>query len=196
MKTPAPFPRGPRFRTAVLRIFTIPLLAAAVPAPASPSPAPAQGQPAAASNSSFQPERPITERQVTAEDVATTPLSDLNLKKQGIPQLLIDAQERPYSLAGLNSCPRLATAVRNLDAILGEDIDVQAARGAKPSAGSVAQSVLGSFIPFRGVIRELSGANSQEKRVQAAIYAGSARRAFLKGVGLARGCRYPARPAG
>lgn len=196
MKTPAPVPCGPRFRTAVLRAFTIPLLAAAAPAPASPSPAPAQGQPAAASNTSPQEhERPITERQVTAGDVATTPLSDLNIKKQGIPPLLLDAQVRPYALTGLTSCPRLAGAVRDLDAILGEDIDVQAARGAKPSPGSVAQSVLGSFIPFRGVIRELSGANSQEKKVQAAIYAGSARRAFLKGVGLSRGCRYPARPA-
>jgi hypothetical protein len=132
---------------------------------------------------------------VTAGDVATTPLSDLNIKKQGIPQVLLDAEAHPYSLAGVNSCPRIAGAVRQLDAILGEDIDVQAARGIKPTPGRVAQSVLGSFIPFRGVIRELSGANSQEKKVQAAIYAGSARRAFLKGVGLSRGCRYPARPA-
>ncbi|MDE2405694.1 MAG: hypothetical protein KGM17_13585 [Sphingomonadales bacterium] len=169
------------------------MLAAAAPAPASPSPAPAQDQPAAASTP--PPEHPITDQTVTAGDVATTPLSDLNLKKQGIPQVLIDAENAPYSLGGLNSCPRLAGAVRNLDAILGEDIDVQAARGAHPTPGSVAKSVVGAFIPFRGVIRELSGANAQEKKVQAAIYAGSARRAFLKGVGLSRGCRYPARPA-
>ncbi|MBU6269538.1 MAG: hypothetical protein KGN34_18480 [Sphingomonadales bacterium] len=169
------------------------MLAAATPAPASPPPAPASGQPAAASTSPA--EHPITDQTVTASDVATTPLSDLNIRKQGIPQVLIDAEQAPYSLAGLNTCPRIAAAVRNLDAILGEDIDVQAERGAHPTAGSVAKSVVGSFIPFRGVIRELSGANAQEKKVQAAIYAGSARRAFLKGVGLSRGCRYPARPA-
>jgi len=196
MRTLAPFPRGPRSITPLLRAFTIPLLAVAAPAPASPSPAPAQGQSAAAStSSSAQTSRPITDQTVTAGDVATTPLSDLNIKKQGIPQVLLDAELRPYSLAGMNTCPRIAGAVRQLDAILGEDIDVQAARGVKPTPGRVAQSVLGSFIPFRGVIRELSGANSQEKKVQAAIYAGSARRAFLKGVGQSRGCRYPARPA-
>lgn len=192
----APFPRGPRSITPLLWAFTIPLLAVAVPAPASPSPAPAQGQPAAASTPTPRHgERPITDQTVTAGDVATTPLSDLNIKKQGIPQVLLDAEVRPYSLAGMSSCPRIAGAVRQLDTILGEDIDVQAARGLKPSPGRVAQSVLGSFIPFRGVIRELSGANAQEKKVQAAVYAGSARRAFLKGVGQSRGCRYPARPA-
>jgi len=190
--TTAPFPRGPR-TIAVLSGFATLVLAAAAPAPASPPPAPASGQPAAASTPS--PEHPITDPTVTAGDVATTPLSDLNIKKQGIPQVLLDAEEAPYSLTGVNSCPRLASAVRGLDAILGEDIDVQAAHGAHPTAGSVAKSVVSSFIPFRGVIRELSGANAQEKKVQAAIYAGSARRAFLKGVGLSRGCRYPARPA-
>ena len=59
----------------------------------------------------------------------------------------------------------------------------------------MAQAAVGAFIPFRGLIREVSGANAQEKKVQAAVYAGSVRRAFLKGVGQQRGCRYPARPA-
>ena len=64
------------------------------------------------------------------------------------------------------------------------------------SAGRVAQAAVGSFIPFRGLIREISGANEQERKIQAAVQAGVARRAYLKGVGEARGCRYPARSAG
>lgn len=141
------------------------------------------------------PDKPITEQDVDAADVALTPLSDLNLRKGEIPQLLIDAQEQPYTLAGLARCSQIAAAVGQLDAVLGEDIDVAQAKGQRVSAGRVAQSVAGSFIPFRGVIRELSGANAQERKVQAAIYAGTARRAFLKGVGQQRGCRYPARSA-
>ncbi len=136
---------------------------------------------------------------VTANDVVTKPLSDINLKKKPVPEVLEAAIERPYTLAGLKSCARIQTAVRGLDAVLGDDIDAveELTRGQKRgnTAGNVAKSVVGSLIPFSGVIREISGANNNERRWQVAIYAGSVRRAFLKGVGLQRGCRYPARPA-
>jgi hypothetical protein len=142
-----------------------------------------------------EPAKPITERDVGAKDVALTPLSDLGLRKGEIPQLLIQAQVEPYDLAGLNRCPQIAAAIGELDAILGDDIDVAIAKGQAILPGRVAQSVVGSFIPFRGVIRELSGASAQDRKIQAAIYAGTARRSFLKGVGQQRGCRYPARSA-
>lgn len=142
-----------------------------------------------------EPAKPITDRDVGAADVALTPLSDLNLRKGEIPELLIAAQYEPYTLRGLNRCPQLAAAIGELDAMLGDDLDVAIAKGQTIQPGRVAQSVVGSFIPFRGVIRELSGANNQERKVQAAIYAGVARRSFLKGVGQQRGCRYPARSA-
>jgi hypothetical protein len=136
----------------------------------------------------------VTQKDVGAGDVATTPLGDLNLKKGEIPPQLIAAQEKPYDLSGMTRCANLAATVGELDAILGEDIDITAAT-AGTSAGKVAQSVVGAFIPFRGVIREVSGANSSERKLQMAIRAGVARRSFLKGVGLQRGCLYPARPA-
>ena len=44
-------------------------------------------------------------------------------------------------------------------------------------------------------MREISGANAQNRLVESAIQAGVARRAFLKGYGEAKGCRYPARSA-
>lgn len=153
-----------------------------------PAAAMAQDKPA-------EPAKPITERDVGAKDVALTPLSDLNLRKGEIPPLLIAAQERPYDLTGLSRCPALAAAVGELDAVLGEDLDVAQAKGQTLSAGRVAQSVARAFIPFNGVIREISGANNQERKIQTAIYAGTARRSFLKGVGQQRGCRYPARSA-
>lgn len=142
-----------------------------------------------------EPDKPVTERDVSAADVATTPVTDLNLKKEDVPPLLIAAQERPYSLAGLARCPQIAAAVGELDEVLGDDIDLPQEDSRRMSAGRVAQSVVGAFIPFRGVIRELSGANKQERLLQAAIQAGIARRSFLKGYGTARGCRYPARAA-
>ncbi|MCB2061435.1 MAG: hypothetical protein KDE21_13055 [Novosphingobium sp.] len=140
-------------------------------------------------------DKPITDREPDAVDVATTPVTDLNLKKDEIPKILIDAQTKPYDLSGLSSCGPIVREAERLDNLLGDDFDLpQNVRGG-PSAGRVAKSVVGSFIPFRGIIREVSGANEQQRKMQAAIQAGIARRGFLKGVGQARGCRYPARPA-
>lgn len=142
-----------------------------------------------------EPTAPFTERDLSAVDVAATPASDLNIRRTRIPAQLISAQQKPYDLTGLSECPHIAAEVGELDAILGEDLDVAEARRRRPSAGRLAQWAVGSFIPFRGAIREISGANSHERRMTDAIQAGLARRAFLKGVGEAKGCLYPARSA-
>ncbi|MEO5597442.1 MAG: hypothetical protein ABIQ66_02360 [Novosphingobium sp.] len=172
-----------------MRIFNVPAFAAlmfiAQPgAAAAPEPA----KPGEAS-------KPIGDKDASAVDVATTPANDLNLRKTAIPQVLLDAQDEPYTLSRMTRCPQIAAAVTELDGVLGDDIDIAEAKGNKLQAGRVAQSVVGSFIPFRGIIREVSGANSQDRKLQAAILAGTARRAFLKGVGQQRGCNWPARSA-
>jgi hypothetical protein len=143
-----------------------------------------------------EPDKPVTERTTTVGDAVATPVSDLNLKKDAIPALLIAAQERPYDTTGLRRCPQIAAAVNELNAVLGPDIDLPQDAKGRTSAGSVAQAAVGSFIPFRGLIREISGANASERKLGAAIQAGIARRSYLKGLGEARGCRYPARSAG
>lgn len=136
---------------------------------------------------------------VKAEDVLTSPLSDVNLKRRDVPPVLTAALERPYDLTGVVGCRGLSAAVTDLDAVLGDDIDVVQAKTDDEkmgnSAGAVAKTLIGSFIPFRGLVRELSGANSQERAWQRALYAGSVRRAFLKGIGEQRKCAYPARSA-
>ncbi len=156
----------------------------ALPAAAS-DPVPAGANPASA--------RPITNQKVTAVDVIATPAGDLNLRKGKIPALLDAAVADPYNLAGLKTCAQLSVAVNQLDAILGPDRDIPADRAERLSVGRVAQSAVGSFIPFRGIIREVSGANSHQRKIDDAVEAGTARRSFLKGFGQARGCAYPAR---
>lgn len=140
-------------------------------------------------------DKPVTDQGVSAGDVVRTPFSDLNLRKGEIPELLIRAQADPYGVAGLRKCGQLTAAIADLDAVLGDDIDLPTDGKPKLSAGRVAQAAVGSFIPFRGLIREISGANEQDRRLLLAVQAGFARRAFLKGFGQARGCRYPARAA-
>lgn len=140
-------------------------------------------------------DKPVTQKEPTASDVVETPATDLNIKRDEIPPLLVTAQERPYALRGLDTCRQLSTAIRELDGVLGDDVDVPQSEGRRTSPGRVAQSVIGSFIPFRGLIREISGANAHDRALQAAVIAGVARRSFLKGIGQAKGCRYPARSA-
>ena len=168
-----------------------PLLRAALLAPCAllALPAAANGQPPATT----APARPMNDNKVTAVDVLATPAGDLNLRKGKIPALLDAAVADPYSLAGLKTCAQLSVAVNALDAILGPDRDIPADRAEKLSVGRVAQSAVGSFIPFRGIIREVSGANGHQRKVDDAVEAGTARRSFLKGYGQARGCAYPAR---
>ncbi len=140
-------------------------------------------------------QRPITDKTVTATDVAATPADDLNLRAKKVPEVLIQAESAPYSLAGIRGCAQFSREIGRLNAVLGDDIDVAQAKGKKVSPGLLAKSAVGSFIPFEGVIKEVSGAAAHERAVQTAIYAGSVRRAFLKGMGQARGCPYPARAA-
>ncbi len=150
---------------------------------------------ALASGAAHAQDRAINDREPGVMDVARTPMTDLNLSRTEVPALLAEAEQRPYSLQGLTDCAKLARAVKEFDTVLGPDLDLPQAERARLSGGRIAQWAVGRFIPFRGLIREISGANRQQREVEAAIQAGLMRRAFLKGVGVERGCPYPASPA-
>lgn len=130
---------------------------------------------------------------------ATTPLSDLNVVRADIPEVLRAAQQAPYARPADTSCTGLAAAVAALDEVLGPDLD--APPGASPSllerggdaAGGALQRTAEGVIPFRGWVRKLSGAERYARHVAAAITAGGVRRGFLKGVAAAKAC--PAVPA-
>jgi hypothetical protein len=130
-----------------------------------------------------------------ALDVAMTPLTDLNIAGGEIPELLLAAQESPYSLEGLDDCASITAEVAKFDALLGDDFDLPRDMPGSTSVGAIGQAAVGSFIPFRGLVREVSGAKGRERALSIAVQAGYARRGFLKGAGQAKGCRYPARPA-
>lgn len=114
------------------------------------------------------------------------------------PPKLLAIQDNPYSLDGLETCAAIIREVTELNEVLGPDVHEQAdksrAKKREETAGRVAGSVAGSVIPFRGLIGEVTGANAERRRYALAVYAGTVRRGFLKGVGLERGCKAPARP--
>ena len=136
----------------------------------------------------------VTRNDPDIADVALTPLSDLNLARDPIPPILVWARDNPYANDGLEECSAIHTGIADLDAVLGDDVDTGEQDERELTPGGVAQRVVGMFIPFRGIIREVSGANNHEFEFRQAIAAGLMRRAYLKGLGEARGCDYPARP--
>lgn len=128
----------------------------------------------------------------------STPLTDLNLVQAPIPELLQQAAKQPYGLPADRSCEALASAVKQLDELLGPDLDAPSADGralldrAGDEAGDAATGALKrtaeGVIPFRGWIRKLTGAERYSKRVAAAITASGVRRGFLKGLRASQGC--------
>jgi hypothetical protein len=135
---------------------------------------------------------------------ATTPLGDLNLVQAKIPPVLLAAQKAPYGPPLDPSCEGLAAEVKQLDAALAPDLDAPptadhtlAERGRTEAGGAAVGAVRHTaegLIPFRGWVRKLSGAERHSRLVAEAIAAGIVRRAYLKGLGQARGCPPPAAP--
>ncbi len=83
-----------------------------------------------------------------------------------------------------------------LNAALGPDFDGDQ-RGddrATQLAQAGGEMVVNSLIPFRGVVREISGAAAADARRVAALNAGLARRGFLRGLAHERRCKVPVSP--
>lgn len=138
-------------------------------------------------------------------DAVRTPFSDLNLVRKEIPEVLRAAHKGPYDIPKDPSCDGIAKEVSALDAVLGADLDTPSGennpslieRGADAlgdSAGGAIRGAVEGLIPYRSWIRRLSGADRYSREVVAAIAAGTVRRAYLKGIGQAQGCREPAAP--
>lgn len=128
-------------------------------------------------------------------EVALTPLSDLNLRADRVPEVLLDL-DSPYQPIARRRCSAIGEEVTMLDAALGPDADMPQTDGddTLERVQSGASSIVGGLIPFRSLVRELSGAEDRERRLLELHIRGVARRAYLKGVASALGCNPPAAP--
>jgi hypothetical protein len=124
--------------------------------------------------------------------IVSQPARDVGVAKTKVPPVLARAAEAPYSRTGTANCAQIAAGIRELDGALGPDFG-EAAPVTGTKAGQIArvagEAVVDSVIPFRGLVREVSGAGAAQRRLQAATYAGLTRRGFLRGIAQARGCR-------
>jgi hypothetical protein len=127
-----------------------------------------------------------------AVEIGSQPARDVGISKRRIPPILEKAYDNTYSLSGLKSCAALASEIKALNAVLGPDYQV-GHEYSENLAGKLAEAggkaVVNSIIPFRGLVRELTGAAPNDRRMNAAVDAGLARRGFLRGVHLRQGCK-------
>lgn len=133
---------------------------------------------------------------------ATTPLSDLNIAKADIPAILARAKQQPYLIPAQQNCVAIGLEIPELDVALGPDLDTpvsekraslmeKASTAAQDHAVGALQRTAQDLVPFRGWVRKLSGAERHSREVTACIAAGTARRAFLKGMAVAQSCTLP-----
>lgn len=124
-----------------------------------------------------------------AGEAVVQPLKDLSLVRERPPDVLLRAAAAPYAPAP--SCEAMAAEIAELDAALGPDVDVKPTDGggADMAADLVGGAVRGALgLPFRGVVRKISGAEKRDRDMARAILAGVVRRAYLKGVRAAQAC--------
>ena len=136
-------------------------------------------------------------------EAVTTPLADLNLMRAQVPAVLVEARDRPYRLPIRSDCADLQGELHALDQALGPDLDATASseaiqdklgRAAGNAALKAVRRSAEDALPMRGWIRKLSGAERRDEQINAALKAGTARRAFIKGMLYAHGCITPGAP--
>jgi hypothetical protein len=138
--------------------------------------------------------------QAIAEDksaghIASQPVRDIGLAKDKIPPILDQAFASPYGLRS-SRCKAVVAELVQLNLALGRDFDSPIVKGDKTSqiASAGGEALVGLLIPFRGLVREVTGAASAERKRIAAINAGIARRGFLRGIAKDHGCKPPPPP--
>ncbi len=155
----------------------------------------AAGQPGGEPNSSApaEPGRMQSVRD-SAGRIVSQPARDVGAAKTDIPPALVAASADPYGMKGLGTCKQIVTAFHSLTDVLGPDFragQVKKENKAGKLAQAGGQTVVNSLIPFRGLVREVTGAAPAQRRLNRALDAGYARRGFLRGLYTARKCKSP-----
>jgi hypothetical protein len=135
-----------------------------------------------------------------AREVVKQPLKDLNVVQDEIPDALLRAKAAPYARPQEASCHGVRVEIYELDFALGQDLDADKAADDSMSKKianetyNLARGAVSGLIPYRGILRRVSGAEKHARAINEALLAGAVRRSYLKGFGESLGCAYPAAP--
>lgn len=123
------------------------------------------------------------------QDAVFQPFKDLGLMRDAAPDVLVRATAAPYAIDASADCAALTASIAQLDDILGPDVDAMESDGDSVGLEIVSGAVRSALgLPFRGVIRRISGAEARERFRARAVLAGMVRRGYLKGLAHAAAC--------
>lgn len=125
-------------------------------------------------------------------DAVSQPFRDLALLRSQTPPVLVQAAAAPYAAPAPANCAGLTAEITALNDALGPDLDTLPAKGPGFAEDTAIAALGGLFkLPFRGVIRKVSGAERMEREKARAVLSGMVRRGYLKGLAGAAGCTLP-----
>ncbi|HEY3951532.1 hypothetical protein [Phenylobacterium sp.] len=111
--------------------------------------------------------------------------SGLGLTGADIPPILQQIRADPYRMPAAPVCASIDQEMAQLDTVMGPDVDkLKTDR----SVADRAAGYIRGMIPYRGVVRFLTRADSKDRELQAAASAGYARRGFLHGLKAQNHC--------
>lgn len=126
------------------------------------------------------------------------PFRDVSWMRENPPAILISAVANPYARGEPTGCVDVLSEIEALDAVLGPDLDRVLEEDSEPDSdgNALLSGAIGGLIglPYRGVIRRISGSGKREDGLRKAILAGMVRRGFLKGLALGAACDGPQPP--
>jgi hypothetical protein len=134
--------------------------------------------------------RPVTAEPHPIAGAVAQPFKDLGIVKDKVPDSLKQADAAPYEIEGQNDCAAIEAEISEFDKLLGPDVDTPEEHAAAKRSKGLVGPAIGKAIglPFRSVVRALSGAEKNDQKKREAIEAGMARRAYLKGMAHGQGC--------
>lgn len=105
-----------------------------------------------------------------------------------VPTQLRAIKADPYRTPAAPACETVPAEIKQINAIVGPDIDTKA-EAHKQDLASQGAGVARSLVPYGGVVRHLTGANKKDEEVREAVMAAYARRGFLRGIALDLKCQ-------
>ncbi len=129
---------------------------------------------------------------LNVEAVVKSPVHDIGLDNIEIPEYLA-TMKNPYANIPSN-CGAIKADLLTLNDLLGFDLDIpedEALRREQTALNATSSTIGSILIPFRGVVRAISGAASNEREARQAYKRGLVRRAYIKGMAQEMGCSLP-----
>lgn len=111
-----------------------------------------------------------------------------------IPAVLKAVAADPYKAPAEPACETIPAELKTLDDVLGPDADAAPGKSRPRAvrwAGDWAGGAIRGLVPYRGVVRFLTGAGDKDKALTRAAMAGAARRGFLRGLEANMQCAAP-----